>query len=877
MVSFRKIKFTLLFLLLLALLAPFTVNTTKAAQLTWTVETVDAAIHVGKYTSIALDSNDRPHISYYDEWWGDLKYSRWNGTSWEVYPIATVGNVGLYSSLALDSDDNPHISYFDLDTRNLIYYYHELTNVSVTITAIVDSDGNVGQWSSLAVDSNNRPHIAYYDYTNFDLKYASWNGTWEIETVDSNGDVGRYSSLALDSNNRPHIVYLDRTNLDLKYASWNGAAWEIETVDSDGNVGWYCSLALDSNDNPHISYSDNGNVNLKYAKKTGTSWMTETVDASNQVGGYTSIAIDSNDLPHISYYDWHWSDLKYAKMTAHGWFIKNVDNVGQIGIYTSIALDSEDHPHISYQDGDSKNLKYTRDPDETIFSVAYEALDSNGDLQNDGVKVTFDVDTTFDGTLPVFVYAHLTDNTGRLWATNTTLISITWLQSELTDLTLTIPQAAPQDLYSIYVVVEDESLTLEDVFYLQDEIALYPPTTPQGGTLEGTVTDFDTQDPIGFVEIQINGYTAYTNSSGQYSIGLPAGTYNVTASEELYSSQAIQGVTIINGTTTTQNIVLEKSHYILELQVEGSGTLNPSAGAYSYLIGSEIEVQATPESGWTLAYWLLDLTNVGAENPYVVNMDSNHVLKAVFVEEANIGFLHGTVSDVDSGLPIGEAEVSVGNEWFLTNSTGNYALELEPGEYVVTVGGVEYHFQEALVTIVAEGTTVQDFALERISRTLAIEADGSGTTDPTPGEHQIPSGSEVLVTATPERGWMLNHWLFDSVNIGSENPIGVLMDRDHVLVAVFSEEPTPSPTPSPSPSPTPGSASSPTPTPSPSPIESPSPTTSPSVTPTPTASPSETPTPEPQPSESQPFVLVGVGIVIVFAAIGLAVFILKKK
>ena len=277
----------------------------------WHIETVDSAAMVGEYTSIALDSSDRPHISYWGEANDGLKYAYFNGSSWDIETVDSAGFAGYYTSIALDSDNNPHISYWDGSNDDLKYAYY---NGSSWDIATVDSAGYVGYDTSIALDSNGRPHISYHDNTNSDLKYAYYNGSsWDIETVDSEGDVGYDTSIAVDSNDHPHISYRDYGNGDLNYAYYNGSSWEIETVDSEDGVGSdTTSIALDSSDRPHISYFDHWNFDLKYAYYNGSSWVVETVDSAGNVGRFTSIALDSNDKPHISYWDGSNYDLKYA-------------------------------------------------------------------------------------------------------------------------------------------------------------------------------------------------------------------------------------------------------------------------------------------------------------------------------------------------------------------------------------------------------------------------------------------------------------------------------------------------------------------------------------------------------------------------------------
>src|SRR4030042_261883 len=84
---------------------------------TWNIQTVDYIDVMS--TSLALDSNGYPHISYTTGGLRSLHYARWTGTAWA---IETVDDTYVISnSLALDSNDRPHISYATGGTGSLHY------------------------------------------------------------------------------------------------------------------------------------------------------------------------------------------------------------------------------------------------------------------------------------------------------------------------------------------------------------------------------------------------------------------------------------------------------------------------------------------------------------------------------------------------------------------------------------------------------------------------------------------------------------------------------------------------------------------------------------------------------------------------------------
>jgi hypothetical protein len=80
-------------------------------------------------------------------------------------------------------------------------------------------------------------------------------------------------------------------------------------------------------------------------------------------------------------------------------------------------------------------------------------------------------------------------------------------------------------------------------------------------------------------------------------------------------------------------VIIPPTVYSLTIEAPtGSGTTNPATGSQNYNEGDNAQIFATAASGWTFDRWLLDNVSSGAANPFTVLMNTNHTLKAVFIE-----------------------------------------------------------------------------------------------------------------------------------------------------------------------------------------------------------------------------------------------------
>jgi hypothetical protein len=146
----------------------------------WSIQKVDAADGAAAQPALALDSTAHPYLTYYFCYVSqprdcELKIAHWTGAIWSIGLVDA--NPGLSGpsvggpSIAVDTSDRPHISYYRHGASGNYVVYARWTGAAWD-SQQVDGADFVGPATSLTLDGMNTPHIAYYDYARDEIRYG---------------------------------------------------------------------------------------------------------------------------------------------------------------------------------------------------------------------------------------------------------------------------------------------------------------------------------------------------------------------------------------------------------------------------------------------------------------------------------------------------------------------------------------------------------------------------------------------------------------------------------------------------------------------------------------------------------------------------------
>jgi hypothetical protein len=337
----------------IALCAAFLFPAASSFAAEWKMEIVDQT-GSGRFTSMKIDKNGNVHVAYVPEAeQHPLRYAFWDHTTGRWFTM-TVAKYASFCTLALDSKQRPHISYATHGTgkgAKLRYVYWDGTAAWVDKAISPAGDSVVGYYTSIALDANDSPSFSYYDYdgppgVGFTIRLRSvfWNGQyWEVRMVDPQMGSGKFNSIAVDSKGHPMIAYANvkAESSGLRFASWDGNAWHTEILEGIGHPQpmQSVSLVVDKNDNPHITYSDVDRRLVKYATRQNGKWELQVVDRVSNVGypDRNGIALDEEGNVYMSYYDTGNGILKVAWSRNGKWYSEILAN-GYAGFTSSLQV-----------------------------------------------------------------------------------------------------------------------------------------------------------------------------------------------------------------------------------------------------------------------------------------------------------------------------------------------------------------------------------------------------------------------------------------------------------------------------------------------------------------------------------------------------------
>jgi hypothetical protein len=247
-----------------------------------------------------LDAQGRAHVAYWDT--GDFKLH---------YAVSIAPGLWRFSTVA-------HIGMLDFEYRSI----------------------------DMLVDPLGRPVILFCDKYAGDLKLATLDASWTIETVDPAQSNGRAVALAQDSQGELHVAYGDLSDRGVYHAQRSGGGWQTERIGTFKDFKPFVAVAVDPADEPRVAFPAQAGP-VVVSRQAGT-WDEELVDACQECDPKgMQIEVDAAGDLHVLYEELHWENLVYARRAAGRWVMFNVAH--ELNIYgrTSLALDAAGQPAIA--------------------------------------------------------------------------------------------------------------------------------------------------------------------------------------------------------------------------------------------------------------------------------------------------------------------------------------------------------------------------------------------------------------------------------------------------------------------------------------------------------------------------------------------------
>jgi len=287
-------------------------------------------------------------------------------------------------------------------------------------------------------------------------------------------------------------------------------------------------------------------------------------------------------------------------------------------------------------------------------------------------------------------------------------------------------------------------------------------------------------------------YTLTVNVSGSGSVSLnpTGGTYLSGTSVQL-TANADAGWHFdhwtgnLSGSTNPASILMDanksvtavfvQDQYTLTVNVTGNGSVDLAPAGGTYLSGTNVQLTADADPGWTFSHWEGHLT--GSTNPDSILMDGDKTVTAVFAQDQYTLTVNVTGNGSVDLNPAGGTYASGTNVQLTANADAGWHFDH-------WTGNLSGSTNPASILMDANKSVTAVFVQDEYTLTVNVSGSGSVSLNPSGGTYL--SGTNVQLTANADAGWHFDHWIGHLT--GSTNPDSILMDGDKSVTAVFVQD-----------------------------------------------------------------------------------------
>lgn len=285
--------------------------------------------------------------------------------------------------------------------------------------------------------------------------------------------------------------------------------------------------------------------------------------------------------------------------------------------------------------------------------------------------------------------------------------------------------------------------------------------------------------------------STYTNRLSNWVRNVaPTGTFVKASANSVYLIDSSNGVPTGWTVYNDGDEIPERVNVTVTANDDSMGTVY---GGGTYATGTYVQIQAIPNLGYTLRYWLINDEVVTDASTYRFQVSQNTTAQAVFeIEAAELPKYTITLNSVPGNITgwtlHGGGEYSQGstvaiscensgnttqtfNGWYTRDENMNYTLISSSLEFIIRVTeDVEYYAM--FKDVVPEYCYVY--------AGLDPRSTGMGSTT---GSGDYVRGSNCTLQAYPLEGYQFICWTIDGERTSSTNPITLLVDKSYQYLA----------------------------------------------------------------------------------------------